>query len=102
LAGHWHGDMPGLTPESKVLARSEGCPRQIVKYSPKVYGFQCHFEFTPKTIKGMIKNCGKELKESKNLQYVQSEKELMWQDYDSINQWLFTFLDYQVRTWLQK
>src|SRR6185436_12614335 len=25
--GHWHGDMPGLTPESKVLATSLGCPR---------------------------------------------------------------------------
>ena len=36
--GHWHGDMPGLTSESKVLAVSEGCPRQIVRYSPKIYG----------------------------------------------------------------
>ena len=55
--GHWHGDMPGLTPESKILATSEGCPRQIVKYTPKVYGFQCHFEFNMDAIEGMILNC---------------------------------------------
>ncbi|STD27438.1 glutamine amidotransferase [Enterobacter asburiae] len=24
--GHWHNDMPGLTPQAKVLAYSEGCP----------------------------------------------------------------------------
>lgn len=38
--GHWHGDMPGLTNDAEILAISEGCPRQIVRYTPKVYGFQ--------------------------------------------------------------
>ncbi len=61
--GHWHGDMPGLTPESKILASSEGCPRQIVRYSPKVYGFQCHFEFTPEAIEAMIENNAHELED---------------------------------------
>lgn len=54
--GHWHGDMPGLTPQAKILATSAGCPRQIIRYSPKIYGFQCHFEFTPTAIEGMIQN----------------------------------------------
>ena len=99
LVGHWHGDMPGLTPESKILAFSKGCPRQIVRYAPKVYGFQCHFEFTPKAIEGMIKNCGHELEEGKNLPYVQSKEELRKQDYESFNKLLFMFLDYMENTY---
>lgn len=99
LVGHWHGDMSGLTSESKILAISEGCPRQIVRYTPKVYGFQCHFEFTPEAIEGMIKNCVYELKEGKDLPYVQSEEELRKQDYESFNKLLFTFLDYMENTY---
>ncbi len=44
--GHWHGDMPGLTSESKIIAYSEGCPRQIVQYSEMVYGFQKKYQDT--------------------------------------------------------
>lgn len=93
LVGHWHGDMPGLTKEAKVLAVSEGCPRQIVRYSAKVYGFQCHFEFTPEAIEGMIINCSDELKKLKNLSYVQNEDELRRQNYSEMNKLLFRFLD---------
>lgn len=32
LAGEWHNDMPGLTEDSVIIAESEGCPRQIVRY----------------------------------------------------------------------
>lgn len=70
--GHWHGDMPGLTSESKVLATSQGCPRQIVRYAPKIYGFQCHFEFTPEAIEGMIKNNAHELEAYKGLPYIET------------------------------
>ena len=91
--------MPGLTPKSKILAASKGCPRQIVRYTPKVYGFQCHFEFTKKSIEGMIKNCSHELKSGKNLPYVQPEKELRKQDYNSMNKLLFEFLDYMEKNW---
>ena len=45
--GHWHGDMPGLTDNAVVLATSQGCPRQIVRFSPKHYAFQAHLEFDP-------------------------------------------------------
>ena len=92
--GHWHGDMPGLTAETKILATSEGCPRQVVRYSPKIYGFQCHFEFTKKSIEGMIENCSEELTKYKNLPYIQNAETLRKHDYDSINEKLFTFLDY--------
>jgi GMP synthase (glutamine-hydrolysing) len=91
--GHWHGDMPGLTPESKVLATSQGCPRQIVRYAPGVYGFQCHFEFTPEAIEGMIQNSADELHAHKNLPYVQSPEQLRANDYSEMNDMLFQFLD---------
>lgn len=52
--GHWHNDMPGLTENSKIMAYSEGCPRQIVEYSNLVYGFQCHMEFTLDVIELLI------------------------------------------------
>jgi GMP synthase (glutamine-hydrolysing) len=92
--GHWHGDMPGLTPESKILATSEGCPRQIVKYSPTVYGFQCHFEFTPEAIEGMIDASAQELEQHKNLPYVQTPQQLRLNDYSEMNAKLFQFLDH--------
>ncbi len=85
--------MPGLTPESVLLATSEGCSRQIVRYTPKVYGFQCHFEFTKDSIEGMISNCGHELEEYKNLPYIETAEQLRAHDYGQINKMLFSFLD---------
>lgn len=91
--GHWHGDMPGLTPESKVLATSEGCPRQIVRYSPKAYGFQCHFEFTPPAIEAMIENNFHELENYKELPFIENAEKLRAHDYTEMNFFLFKFLD---------
>lgn len=93
LVGHWHGDMPGLTPEAKILATSEGCPRQIVRYTPKIYGFQCHFEFTPEAIEGMIENNSHELEEHKDLPYIETAEQLRSHDYKEMNNLLFSFLD---------
>lgn len=98
LVGHWHGDMPGLTRDAQVLATSQGCPRQIVKYTPRVYGFQCHFEFTPDVIEGMIHNCAHELAAGKNLPYVQSAQQLRQHNYTGMNALLFRFLDALERT----
>lgn len=93
MVGHWHGDMPGLTVESKILATSEGCPRQIVRYAPKVYGFQCHFEFTPEAIETMIENNTYELEKYKGLLYIETAKQLEKNDYSEMNRLLFSFLD---------
>jgi GMP synthase (glutamine-hydrolysing) len=93
MVGHWHGDMPGLTSESKVLATSEGCPRQIVRYSPKIYGFQCHFEFTPEAIEAMIENNADELEKYKGIPYVETAEELRGHDFSEMNGLLFNFLD---------
>ncbi len=90
---HWHGDMPGLTKTSEILATSIGCPRQIVRYTPKVYGFQCHFEFTKESVEGMIQNSQEELKQLKGGKYIQSENVLRNSDYSSMNKLLFMFLD---------
>jgi len=93
LCGHWHGDMPGLTDEAVILASSQGCPRQIVRFAPKAYAFQCHFEFTPSAIEDMITNCREELKRDKKLPFVQSPKKLRANDYSQSNNLLFGFLD---------
>lgn len=93
MVGHWHGDMPGLTADSKILAISEGCPRQIICYSPKIYGFQCHFEFTPDAIETMIENNAHELEMYKELPYIETAEQLKDHDYSEMNQFLFNFLD---------
>jgi GMP synthase (glutamine-hydrolysing) len=93
VVGHWHGDMPGLTAASKVLATSEGCPRQIVRYTPKVYGFQCHFEFTPEAVEDLIKHSANELEQYKDQPYVETPEQLRQHDYTDMNELLFGFLD---------
>lgn len=87
---HWHNDMPGLTSESEILAYSEGCPRQIVKYKDNAYGIQCHFEINRDGIKNLISACPKDLTNDK---YVRSKDELLQHDYSSINNLMFTILD---------
>lgn len=95
--GHWHGDMPGLAKDSILLAYSEGCPRQIIRYAPKVYGFQCHFEFTPEAIENMLEHCGKEIVSRPDRPYIQSSAELRQHDYQIMNEFLFKFLDYFIK-----
>lgn len=87
---HWHNDMPGLTKESKVLAASRGCPRQIVRYSPYIYGFQCHPEATKQNIEAMISNCPGDLTTGK---YVQSAEEFLSHDFPAINNKMIQILD---------
>ncbi|MBI3366739.1 GMP synthase [Candidatus Roizmanbacteria bacterium] len=94
--GHWHGDMPGLKSDTKILATSKGCPRQIVRYSPKIYGFQCHFEFTPESMEGMIKNNVQELNHYKNWPYIESAEALKKHDFNDMNNLLYKFLDLMV------
>lgn len=93
LVGHWHGDMPGISEGATLLAYSAGCPRQIVRYSPKVYGFQCHFEFTSEAIETMLSHCGHEIEAAKNSLYIQSGEALRKHNYNKMNQLLYSFLD---------
>ena len=91
--GHWHNDMPGLTPQAKVLAYSEGCPRQIVEYSNLAYGFQCHMEFTPEVIELLIAAAQQEPPSLTNHRFVQPPGVLRQHDFSEMNDKLFVFLD---------
>lgn len=85
--------MPGLTPAAEVLASSEGCPRQIVKYSDRVYGFQCHMEFDTEVIELLITHSQPELTAAKGRRFIRSEDEMRQWDYREMNQKLWAFLD---------
>ncbi len=91
--GHWHSDMPGLTPNARVLASSVGCPRQIVQYADLVYCFQCHMELNPETIELLIAASEQELGSFKAHRFVQQPDALRANSYAEMNQKLFGFLD---------
>ncbi|PHM33262.1 type 1 glutamine amidotransferase [Xenorhabdus innexi] len=91
--GHWHGDMPGLTPEAKIIAISEGCPRQIIEYQNLVYAFQCHMELTPELVELLIQNSEKDLNKADEYKFVQTPEILRTHDYSEMNKKLFVFLD---------
>ena len=93
VVGHWHNDMPGLTPSAQILATSEGCPRQIVKYGDRVYGFQCHMEFNPEVIELLIAHSQEELNAAKDRRFVRSIEEMRAWDYREMNHKLAAFLD---------
>lgn len=46
--------MPSLTPQAQILAISQGCPRQIVKYRDKHYAFQCYLGFSRPLIEALL------------------------------------------------
>ena len=93
--GHWHGDMPGLTKDAVVLATSQGCPRQIIRFSPKHYAFQAHLEFDPDAIELLIAADGEDKlrEQSEKLPFVQTPEELRGNDYSEMNAKLYAFLD---------
>ena len=93
--GHWHGDMPGLTDEAVVLATSQSCPRQIIRFSPKHYAFQAHLEFDSEAVELLIVADGEEQlrEQSEKLPFVQTPEELRGNDYSEMNAKLYAFLD---------
>jgi len=88
---HWHNDMPGMPQDAVLLAKSEGCPRQIYSFGDRIYGFQCHFELTQELVRNMINHCPDDLKDGK---YVMTEQELMQVDYAKMNAVMDKVLDY--------
>lgn len=91
LAGEWHNDMPGLTEDSVILAESDGCPRQIVRYGKYVYGFQTHMEFSHEIIAAGLEAIGGKL--TLTGRFIQTEEELLAFDYSEMNALLSSFLD---------
>ncbi len=64
------------------LAKSEGCPRQIIRYSPLAYGFQCHPEMTQQIVNELVKNCSNDLTPGK---YVHTADQILGYDYYALN-----------------
>ena len=97
--GHWHGDMPGLTEDAVVLATSQGCPHQIIRFSPKHYAFQAHLEFDAEAVELLIAADGEEQlrEQSEKLPFVQTPEELRGNDYSEMNAKLYAFLDSLVK-----
>ena len=93
--GHWHGDMPGLTENAVILAASQGCPRQIIRFSPKHYAFQAHLEFDSEAVDLLIDADSEDVLEehSKKLTYVQNPEAIRAYDYQEMNAKLYAFLD---------
>lgn len=91
--GHWHSDMPGLTPDAVVIASSEGCPRQIVEYGKLAYGFQCHMELTPEVVDLLIAASEAEFPSLTAHRFVQQPDALRRNDDTEMNEKLFGFLD---------
>jgi GMP synthase (glutamine-hydrolysing) len=87
---HWHNDMPGLPTGAKILAASEGCPRQAIKFGEKVYGFQCHPEPKAENISLMVENCPEDLMLSR---YTQPVDYLLDQDFSEMNTLMHKMLD---------
>ncbi|MBU2897366.1 glutamine amidotransferase-related protein [Vibrio hepatarius] len=102
MVGHWHSDMPGLTKNAEILAFSQGCPRQIVRYSPLVYGFQCHLELTPFELPDLLENSRELFKNRNDHKFIQSEHEILDMQTSRMNHLLESFLDGLVEKYLQK
>ena len=97
LLGEWHNDMMGINADTPVLAASEGCPRQIVRYGSLVYGLQCHMELTAQDYKILIKRMGDILKRHQQYPDVQSIEEIRQIDCQPMNQNLAAILDQLVK-----
>lgn len=93
IVGHWHGDMPGLVEGSVVLAKSVGCPRQIIRFTPLVYGFQCHLEFDSEIVVELIANEKNLEQEFEKFRYIENPEEIKKYDYTAMNKKLYEFLD---------
>ena len=91
LTAECHNDMMNLGPDSVVLATSEGCPRQIVRYGKLAYGLQCHIEFN----RGIVADLAEEMEDllREGGRFVWTKEELLAYDYTDMNKLLSDFLD---------
>ena len=87
--------MPGLTKDAVVLATSQGCPRQIIRFSSKHYAFQAHLEFDPDAVNLLIAADGEDVLEeqSQKLLFVQKPEAIRAYNYQEMNAKLYAFLD---------
>lgn len=58
---HWHGETFSIAPGGALLASSERCRHQAVRYGQKIHALQFHLEVTPEMIADWTQqdeNCG--------------------------------------------
>jgi GMP synthase (glutamine-hydrolysing) len=70
---HWHGDTFDLPPGSKLVADSEGCPRQAFVWGDRVVGLQFHLEMGAVNVADLANVSAEDLTPGR---YVQSAAEL--------------------------
>jgi len=86
---HWHFDMAGLPDETEILATSDGCPHQILRFNQRTYGFQCHMEWNYDNALALIESSPSDLAKSK---YTQTAEQILGSDFEKPNQLLKQFL----------
>lgn len=90
--GEWHNDMPGLTHKSEVLAYSDGCPHQIVRYGKYLYGFQTHMELNHELVEGLVESSVDDPTVYTG-PYICSNEDILSYDFSEMNRLLSSFLD---------
>ncbi len=89
---HWHEDMMGLPKGAEVLAKSQACPRQIIRFSKQAIGLQCHMEVNRMRAYDLMRNCMDQFKLQGK--YIQKPEDIMNWNYTSMNQWITEALDH--------
>ena len=87
---HWHHDMPGIPPGAELLAYSEGCPHQAVRFADRVYGLQFHLEATAASAALLACHATGDLSASR---FTQSADQIVTSDFKTMNARLKVFLD---------
>ena len=98
--GAWHNDMPGLTKDAVILMYSAGCPRQIVRYSKYIYGFQTHMEFDHRSLVEGFK-AGQDVIHELKGPYIQKQEDILAFDTTKMNSLLCSFLDKLIADYLK-
>ena len=98
--GSWHFYMPGLNHNCEVLAYSDGCPHQIIRFDKYAYGFQAHMEMNKELAKAILDSEKEEPKITGP--YIRSEEEILSHDYTEMNKLLSSFLDNIVNSYNEK
>lgn len=102
VGGESHSDMMGMTREAAVLAFSEGCPLQILRFGRYLYGFQTHMEFDREIVAEILDNIPVDPKDVETLPYVQSRAAVTGYDYTQMNALLSSFLDRLTEDYLRQ
>lgn len=89
---HWHGDTFDLPPGARLVAESEGCPRQAFVYGDRIVGLQFHLEMGAVHVADLANVSMEELVPAR---YVQSPEQLMQTpaDLEDSHAALFALLD---------